>query len=82
MFIEPSLSHGIINVGDLPIPFNIVLNAAVLTVVLTFVFLKVSWKESILTSEERLFSTKQSPSGKLLGLLVLVFINCSWFGEQ
>ena len=68
MFIEPSLSHGIINVGDLPIPFNMVLNAAVLTVVLTFVFLKVSWKESILTSEERLFSTKQSPSGKLLGL--------------
>ena len=64
MFIEPSLSHGIINVGDLPIPFNMVLNAAVLTVVLTFVFLKVSWKESILTSEEKLFSTNQSPSGK------------------
>ena len=74
MFIEPSLSHGIINVGDLPIPFNIVLNAAVLTVVLTFVFLKVSWKESILTSEETLFSTKQSLSGKLLGLLVLVLL--------
>ena len=74
MFIEPNLSHGIINVGDLPIPFNMVLNAAVLTVVLTFVFLKVSWKESILTSEERLFSTKQSPSGKLLGLLVLVLL--------
>ena len=72
MLIEPSLSHGIINVGDLPIPFNMVLNAAVLTVVVTFVFLKVSWKESILTSEERLFSTKQTPSGKLLGLLVLV----------
>ena len=51
MLIEPSLSHGIINVGDLPIPFNMVLNAAVLTVVVTFVFLKVSWKESILTSE-------------------------------
>ena len=74
MFIEPSLSHGIINVGDLPIPFNMVLNASVLTVVLTFVFLKVSWKESILTSEERLFSTKQSPSGKLLGLLVLILL--------
>ena len=68
------LYHGIINVGDLPIPFNMVLNAAVLTVVVTFVFLKVSWKESILTSEERLFSTKQSPSGKLLGLLVLVLL--------
>ena len=74
MLIEQNLSHGIINVGDLPIPFNMVLNAAVLTVVVTFVFLKVSWKESILTSEERLFSTKQSPSGKLLGLLVLVLL--------
>ena len=74
MLIEPSLSHGIINVGDLPIPFNMVLNAAVLTVVVTFVFLKVSWKESILTSEEKLFLTKQSPSGKLLGLLVLVLL--------
>ena len=74
MLVEPSLSHGIINVGDLPMPFNMVLNAAVLTVVVTFVFLKVSWKESILTSEERLFSTKQTPSGKLLGLLVLVLL--------
>ena len=74
MLIEPSLSHGIINVGDLPIPFNMVLNAAVFTVVVTFVFLKVSWKESILTSEEKLFLTKQSPSGKLLGLLVLVLL--------
>ena len=74
MLIEPNLSHGIINVGDLPIPFNMVLNAAVLTVVVTFVFLKVSWKESILTSEEKLFSTKQSPSGKILGLLVLILL--------
>jgi len=63
MLIQQNLSHGIINVGDLPIPFNMVLNAAVLTVVVTFVFLKVSWKESILTSEEKLFSTKQSSSG-------------------
>ena len=74
MLIKPSLSHGIINVGDLPIPFNMVLNAAVLTVVVTFVFLKVSWTDSLLTSEERLFSTKQTPSGKLLGLLVLVLL--------
>ena len=74
MLIEPNLSHGIINVGDLPIPFNMVLNAAVLTVVVTFVFLKVSWKESILTSEEKLFSTKQSSSGKILGLLVLILL--------
>ena len=43
MLIQLNLSHGIINVGDLPIPFNMVLNAAVLTVVVTFVFLKVSW---------------------------------------
>ena len=48
-----------------------VLNAAVLTIVLTFVFLKVSWKESILTSKETLFPTKQSTSGKLFGLFIL-----------
>jgi len=74
MLNETNLSHGIINVGDLPIPFNMVLNAAVLTVVVTFVFLKVSWKESILTSEEKLFSAKQSPTGRLLGLLVLILL--------
>ena len=68
------IKHGIINVGDLPIPFDIVLNAAVLEVVLTFVFLKVSWKESILTSKESLFSTKQSLTGKLFGLLILLFL--------
>ena len=70
----PQLNHGIINVGDLPIPFDMVLNAAVLTIVLTFVFLKVSWKESILTSKETLFSTKQSTSGKLFGLLILALL--------
>ena len=70
MLNEKYLSHGIINVGDLPIPFDMVLNAAVLAVVLTFVFLKVSWKESILTSKEKLFSTKQSFSGKLFGFLI------------
>ena len=63
MLIEENLSHGIINVGDLPIPFNMVLNAAVLTVVVTFVFLKVSWKESILTSEERLFQQSNPQVG-------------------
>ena len=70
----PQLNHGIINVGDLPIPFDMVLNAAVLTIVLTFVFLKVSWKESILTSKETLFSTKQSTSGKLFGFLILALL--------
>ena len=74
MLNSVSLRHGIINVGDLPIPFDLVLNAAVLTIVLTFVFLKVSWKESILTSKESLFSTKQSLSGKLFGFLILLLL--------
>ena len=74
MFNNSNLRHGIINVGDLPIPFDLVLNAAVLVVVLTFVFLKVSWKESILTSKETLFSTKQSTSGKLFGFLILALL--------
>ena len=73
-YFYPVTNHGIINVGDLPIPFDIVLNAAVLVVVLTFVFLKVSWKESILTSEESLFSTKQPFAGKLFGLVILLFL--------
>ena len=70
----PQVEHGIINVGDLPIPFNIVLNAAVLVIVLTFVFLKTSWKESILTSQESLFSTKQSFTGKSFGFLILLLL--------
>ena len=70
----PQLEHGIINVGDLPIPFDIVLNAAVLVIVLTFVFLKTSWKESILTSQESLFSTKQTFSGKSFGFLILLLL--------
>jgi hypothetical protein len=72
--ISPQLSHGIINVGDLPIPFDMVLNAAVLVVVVTFVFLKISWKESILTSQETLFSTKQSLPGKVLGFIILLLL--------
>ena len=70
----PQVKHGIINVGDLPIPFDIVLNAAVLVIVLTFVFLKTSWKESILTSQESLFSTKQSFAGKFFGFLILLLL--------
>jgi hypothetical protein len=72
--ISPQLSHGIINVGDLPIPFDMVLNAAVLVVVVTFVFLKISWKESILTSQETLFSTKQSLPGKVFGFIILLLL--------
>ena len=74
MLNSVNVRHGIINVGDLPIPFDLVLNAAVLTIVLTFVFLKVSWKESILISKESLFSTKQSLSGKLFGFLILLLL--------
>ena len=74
MKISPQLSHGIINVGDLPIPFDMVLNAAVLVVVVTFVFLKISWKESILTSQETLFSTKQSLPGKVFGFIILLLL--------
>ena len=51
-----------------------VLNAAVLVIVVTFVFLKTSWKESILTSQETLFSTKQSLSGKVFGFIILLFL--------
>ena len=74
MLNSVNVRHGIINVGDLPIPFDLVLNAAVLTIVLTFVFLKVSWKESILISKESLFSTKQSLSGKFFGFLILLLL--------
>ena len=74
MEFSPQFDHGIINVGDLPIPFDMVLNAAVLVIVVTFVFLKTSWKESILTSQETLFSTKQSLSGKMFGFIILLFL--------
>jgi hypothetical protein len=74
MKISPLFNHGIINVGDLPIPFDMVLNSAVLVVVVTFVFLKISWKESILTSQETLFSTKQSLSGKVFGFIIIVLL--------
>ena len=73
-YFSPILNHGIINVGDLPIPFDMVLNAAVLVVVVTFVFLKISWKESVLTSQKSLFSTKQPFAGKLFGLIILLFL--------
>ena len=66
--------HGIGSVGDLPIPFETVLNVAAWVIILTFVFLKVSWKESILTSEEKLFDNKQGPIGKSLGALILFLL--------
>ena len=63
--------HGIGSVGDLPIPFETVLNISAWVIVLTFVFLKVSWKQSVLIEKEVVAAKKQSISGKVLGLFVL-----------
>ena len=57
--------------GDLPIPFETVLNISAWVIVLTFVFLKVSWKQSVLIEKEVVAAKKQSISGKVLGLFVL-----------
>ena len=73
-FISPQLNHGIGSVGDLPIPFETVLNVSAWVIILTFVFLKISWKESILTNEERLFSNKQTVFGKLFGFVILFLL--------
>ena len=66
-----NLHHGIGSVGDLPIPFETVLNISAWVIVLTFVFLKVSWKQSVLIEKEVVEAKKQSISGKVLGLFVL-----------
>jgi hypothetical protein len=58
-------------VGDLPIPFETVLNISAWVIVLTFVFLKVSWKQSVLIEKEVVEAKKQSISGKVVGLFVL-----------
>lgn len=63
--------HGIGSVGDLPIPFETVLNISAWVIVLTFVFLKVSWKQSVLIEKEVVEAKKQSISGKIFGLFVL-----------
>ena len=63
--------HGIGSVGDLPIPFETVLNISAWVIVLTFVFLKVSWKQSVLIELEVVEAKKQSISGKVVGLFVL-----------
>ena len=55
MSFNQFLNHGIGSVGDLPIPFDTVLNISGLVIVLTFVFLKVSWKESIFIKKEILY---------------------------
>ena len=69
-----SLNHGVVNVGDLPIPFDIVLNSSALVVLLTFVYLKVSWKESIITPRQEVFNDKQNFIGKLFGIIILFLL--------
>ena len=74
MIFGTNFNHGIGSVGDLPIPFDTVLNISALVIVLTFVFLKVSWKESILVDTETVFENKQNLFGKILGVLTLLLL--------
>jgi hypothetical protein len=74
MIFGTNFNHGIGSVGDLPIPFDTVLNISALVIVLTFVFLKVSWKESILINTETVFEDKQNLFGKILGVLTLLLL--------
>ena len=69
-----SLNHGVVNVGDLPIPFDMVLNSSALVVLITFVYLKVSWKECIVTPRQEVFNDKQSFIGKLFGIIILFLL--------
>ena len=71
MYFGENLNHGIGSVGDLPIPFDTVLNISGLVIVLTFVFLKVSWKESIFIKKEIFINSKQSLVGKIFGWVLL-----------
>ena len=68
------INHGVVNVGDLPIPFDMVLNASALVVVITFVYLKVSWKESIIVPSKEVFEESQNTIGKILGIVILFFL--------
>lgn len=71
MSFSQFLHHGIGSVGDLPIPFDTVLNISGLVIVLTFVFLKVSWKESIFIKKEIFVTYKQPLIGKVFGWFLL-----------
>ena len=71
MYFGGNLNHGIGSVGDLPIPFDTVLNISGLVIVLTFVFLKVSWKESIFIKKEIFVTYKQPLIGKVFGWFLL-----------
>ena len=72
--IDNTINHGVVNVGDLPIPFDMVLNAAVIVVVITFVYLKISWKESIVISSRETFEETQNIIGKIFGVVILFFL--------
>ncbi len=71
---SPYLNHGVVNVGDLPIPFDIVLNSSALVVLITFVYLKISWKESIIVRREESFNNKESLTGKIFGFFILFLL--------
>ena len=72
--IANTINHGVVNVGDLPIPFDMVLNAAAIVVVITFVYLKISWKESIVVPSKEIFEDRQSITGKIFGATILFFL--------
>ena len=63
--------HGIGSVGDLPIPFETVLNVSAWVIILTFVFLKISWKKSVLTEKEVIVEQRQPWLGKMFGVFIL-----------
>ena len=50
------------------------MNVSEWVIILTFVFLKISWKESILTAEEKLFSNEQTFVGKFFGFIILFLL--------
>ena len=68
------INHGVVNVGDLPIPFDMVLNASALVVVITFVYLKISWKESIVVPSKEIFKDRPNIIGKIFGATILFFL--------
>ena len=74
MFFGINFNHGIGSVGDLPIPFDTVLNISALVIVLTFVFLKISWKDSILINTETVFEDNQNTFGKIFGIATLLLL--------
>jgi len=83
MSFSQLINHGIGSVGDLPIPFDTVLNISGLVIVLTFVFLKVSWKESIFIKKEIFVTYKQPLIGKVFGWFLLsLLILPGLFGNE